>query len=215
MSDLNNAELWSIAFRDEKNNVVMIQGSVVHDLKKVGVLNIRGANNKIMVSGESNILNFLFKIHGNDNIVEIGRKTVLSGKVDIKGNSHKIKIGDFTTFQNVGLFAKEGCNITIGRDCMFSARIELRTSDSHTVFDLDSKKRVNKPASIVIGDHVWIGKEVIVNKGVTIANNTIVGAKSFVSKSLLDENCVYAGLPAKKVKSRVGWTRELLPWEED
>lgn len=98
---------------------------------------------------------------------------------------------------------------------MFSARIEIRTSDSHTIFDIDTKKRLNKPGSVLIGDHVWIGKDVIVSKGVTIAKNSIIGAKSFVSRSLLDENCVYVGAPAKKVKERVGWTRELLSWSDD
>lgn len=214
MSDLNsNMEQWNVLFRDEQNNMVVTQGTIPIDIKKN--IRFKGRNNKVFLASDCVVTNLVISMVGNKNLIEIGRHTNLVGKLDMKGSNQTIKIGDYTTFQSVSLFSKEGCDIIIGQDCMFSARIEIRTSDSHTIFDLDTKKRLNKPGSIFIGDHVWIGKDVMVSKGVTIAKNTIIGAKSFVAKSLLDEDCIYVGAPAKKVKERVGWTRELLPWCEN
>ncbi len=97
---------------------------------------------------------------------------------------------------------------------MFSARIEIRTSDGHSILDKSTNKRINRPGNVHIDDHVWLGKEVIVSKGVYIVKNCVVGAKSFVGKSLNDSNCIYAGCPARKVKDNIDWSRKLLPFDD-
>ena len=53
---------------------------------------------------------------------------------------------------------------------------------------------------IVIKDNVFIGKGTTILRGVTIGENTIVGACSLVNKSL-EPNSVYAGVPAKRICS--------------
>ena len=62
----------------------------------------------------------------------------------------------------------------------------------------DEDNHVDQP--IVIGDNVWIGSNVTVCAGVTIAPNTIIAAGAVVNKSLTEENCIYGGIPAKKIK---------------
>ncbi len=57
------------------------------------------------------------------------------------------------------------------------------------------------PKKITIEDGVWIGANVVVMPGVTIAQGTIVGAGSVVTKSTQSYSVV-AGVPAKKIKSR-------------
>ena len=47
--------------------------------------------------------------------------------------------------------------------------------------------------------NVWIGDSAIVCKGVTIGENSIIGAGSVVTKDV-PKNSVYAGNPAKLVK---------------
>ena len=59
-------------------------------------------------------------------------------------------------------------------------------------------------APIVIGDHVWIGMNVIVLKGVTIGEGSIVAAGSVVNKDV-PPHCLVAGVPAKVVKTDVTW----------
>ena len=51
-----------------------------------------------------------------------------------------------------------------------------------------------------IGDGVWLGANVTVCPGVTIAPKIIVGAGAVVSKDLDKEGWLYAGVPAKPVK---------------
>ncbi len=64
----------------------------------------------------------------------------------------------------------EGTSIEIGEDCMFSANIVFRTGDSHSIINSDGQ-RINASKSICIGNHVWIGNTVIVNKGVKVSDN--------------------------------------------
>lgn len=51
-----------------------------------------------------------------------------------------------------------------------------------------------------IGDNVDIGYGTIIIGNVKIGNNIVIGANSLVNKDLLDENFIYAGSPAKKIK---------------
>ena len=51
-----------------------------------------------------------------------------------------------------------------------------------------------------IGENAKIGANVTILPDITIGKNCLVGAGSLVTKNLLDENWVYAGNPAKKIK---------------
>ena len=50
-----------------------------------------------------------------------------------------------------------------------------------------------------LGKRVWIGSGAIVLPGVTIGDNSVIGAGSVVTKDV-PENCVYGGNPAKLIK---------------
>lgn len=97
-------------------------------------------------------------------------------------------------------------SITIGHHVVISERVVLRDSDNHAIMDADSmtagKSVVTAP--IVVGDHVWIGMNVIVLKGVTIGEGSIVAAGSVVNKDV-PPRCLVAGVPAKVVKTDVSW----------
>jgi acetyltransferase-like isoleucine patch superfamily enzyme len=59
---------------------------------------------------------------------------------------------------------------------------------------------VSKPTHI--GKYVWLGANVVVLKGVTIGDRTIVGAGSVVTKSL-PPDVIAAGVPARVIRSRL------------
>ncbi|WP_130089317.1 acyltransferase, partial [Escherichia coli] len=50
------------------------------------------------------------------------------------------------------------------------------------------------------GNNVYLGYGCLVLPGVTIGDNVVVGANSVITKDL-ESNAVYAGVPARKVKS--------------
>lgn len=90
---------------------------------------------------------------------------------------------------------------------MFSSAIELRTGDSHSIIDNETKKRINLAQNILIENHVWIGAHSIILKGVNIKSNTIIRTNSLVTKSI-PSNCIAAGIPAKIIKNNIDWIRE-------
>lgn len=85
----------------------------------------------------------------------------------------------------------------------------MRTGDSHSIVDM-SGERINHAEDVVIGDHVWIGYRVLINKGAVIPENTIIGTGAVVTKSFEEPNTVLAGVPAKVVKKDVNWRKERL-----
>jgi maltose O-acetyltransferase len=90
--------------------------------------------------------------------------------------------------------------VEIGDNVMFAPNVQIYTA-SHPV---DTKQRVEQDIEfgypIKIGDNVWLGGGVIVCPGVTIGNNTVIGAGSVVTKDI-PANVVAAGNPCRVIRS--------------
>lgn len=104
----------------------------------------------------------------------------------------------------IQLACMEGTRIVIGDGCLFSSDITFRTGDSHSIMDWKGR-RTNLSRDIIVGSHVWICHKVIVNKGVKIGNNSVIATGSVVTKSVMEENVIVAGNPAKIVKRNIRW----------
>ena len=85
---------------------------------------------------------------------------------------------------------------TIGHSVMMANGVYLTDSDWHDTYD---RTAPGQGAPIAIGDNVWLGDSVIVCKGVTIGDNSIVGAGAVVVDDV-PANVVAAGNPARVVK---------------
>jgi maltose O-acetyltransferase len=111
---------------------------------------------------------------------------------------YRIRIGA-RTFVNYGLVALDVASIAIGDDVQIGPNVQLLTP-THPI-DPDTR-RANWEAAepILIEANVWLGGGVIVLPGVTIGENTVVGAGSIVTKDLAP-NVVAAGNPARVVRS--------------
>jgi acetyltransferase-like isoleucine patch superfamily enzyme len=169
---------------------------------------VRGAGNRVEIGENCKLTAVHIDLIGENNRLIIGDGVRYRGHILINsGSNQTIRIGARSTFQNVYLLCSEGKNITIGEECMFSREIEVRTTDAHSVIDVATGQRINAPGDIAIGDHVWIGLRSIIQPGVHIANDVIVGALSFVSKSIDESSVVAAGVPAEIKKRGVTWDR--------
>ena len=62
----------------------------------------------------------------------------------------------------------------------------------------------NKTKPIFIGDHVWIGANSTILKGVSIGDGAIVAAGAVVTKDV-KPNTIVAGCPAKEIKEIKEW----------
>ena len=111
---------------------------------------------------------------------------------------YRIRVGA-RTFVNYGLVALDVASIAIGDDVQIGPSVQLLTP-THPV-DPDARRAKWEAAEpIAIESNVWLGGGVIVLPGVTIGENTVVGAGSIVTKDL-PPNVVAAGNPARVVRS--------------
>jgi acetyltransferase-like isoleucine patch superfamily enzyme len=111
----------------------------------------------------------------------------------------EIAIGSRTEINNSSFFKSEGAGIAIGDDGLFGPFVEIIDSNFH---DLDPARRhggVVKMAPVVIEPTVFLGTGVRVLKGVTIGENTVVGAGAVVASSL-PAGVIAAGNPARVVR---------------
>lgn len=87
--------------------------------------------------------------------------------------------------------------ITVGDNCMFAAGCYVTDADWHDLYDRTRMIGAAKPVRLAA--NVWLGDGVRVCKGVSIGENSVVGAGSVVAGDL-PANVVAAGNPARVVK---------------
>ena len=87
--------------------------------------------------------------------------------------------------------------ITIGDNSMIASECILSDCDWHGVYNRIRPFRCTE--AITLEKNVWLGTRVIVCKGVTIGENSVVGAGSVVASSI-PSNVVAAGNPAKIIR---------------
>ena len=61
------------------------------------------------------------------------------------------------------------------------------------------RRKYTVPAPIIVGKNVWIGSNSTILSGVTIGDNSIVGAGAVVTHDM-PANAIVAGVPARKIK---------------
>lgn len=178
--------------------------------RMIATLRIRGTGNSVSIDPSSSFTGHI-TVQGHNNRIIIGKNCELAGEIMVKGKNQTVTIGDETTFVSVYLLCMENKDISIGRHCMFSRDIEIRTSDAHALIDRKNGVRLNPAAPVMVGDHVWVGMRAILNKGTVIADDSVVGAQSFVNSAFDEGNVVIAGTPAKIIRSGVTWDRGRKP----
>lgn len=86
--------------------------------------------------------------------------------------------------------------VQIDDDCMLASETYISDCDWHGTYDRVSSLGEIRP--VHLKRNVWIGSRAIVCKGVTIGENSIVGAGAVVTSDV-PANTVAAGVPARKV----------------
>jgi acetyltransferase-like isoleucine patch superfamily enzyme len=166
-----------------------------------------GKDNQFVLDTETGFEKFAVVVKGSRNRVLIGSRCKLRGSVNISGDDQTVLIGARTSFNNATIICKGNANVHIGRDCMFSSSIEVRTCDGHAIIDLDTMTRTNTAASVFIGDHVWVGKGALLQKGSHVASDNVIGYGALVRGRFADSQTIIAGTPARVVRTRKTWAR--------
>lgn len=118
----------------------------------------------------------------------------------------KISLGDNVIIRpNTMIFADpregDGGRVVIESDVLIGSGVHIYTANHQ----FNENKNIilqghSPPKSVYLKKSCWVGANSIILPGVTIGENVVVGAGSVVTKSLSDR-AVYAGNPAKKIKS--------------
>ena len=102
------------------------------------------------------------------------------------------------TFINHNAYLMDGGGITIGHHCFIGPNCGMYTA-IHPMLAEERNQGLEKALPIVIGDNCWIGADVTILPGVTIGSNTIIGAKSVVTKDIPD-HVLALGNPCRVIR---------------
>lgn len=112
-------------------------------------------------------------------------------------NGKNLHVGDyFLANYNVTILDIEsfyaGNNVWIGPNTLI-------TTINHPLSPKGRREHLGIAKPVRVGNDVWIGGNCTILPGVTIGNNVVVAAGAVVTKDVPD-NCVVAGVPARKIK---------------
>jgi acetyltransferase-like isoleucine patch superfamily enzyme len=111
----------------------------------------------------------------------------------------QIVIGDHNGFSNnVSLIAMG--KILMGNHCLIGDQVTIFDCDAHEINPQTRTRSAGPILPVIIGNNVWLGSRVMVLKGVTIGDNSVIAAMSVVTKPI-PANCVAAGNPARIIRS--------------
>lgn len=139
-----------------------------------------------------------------ESIIRIGNHCIFNScsKLNFRGINHpcilqtgspkaKIIIGNYVEMSGVSIVSNN--SVTVGNQTIIGANCQIGDRDGH----YGRYRSLAKP--IIIKDHVWLGMNVTVLKGVTIGEHSIIGANSLVTKDI-PANCIAAGVPCKVIR---------------
>ncbi len=138
---------------------------------------------------ESISISTKIKVKGQGRII-LGKG--ISTRRNVEFNSNQggiIKIGDSSFFNNNCMIASHE-KIEIGDDCSFGLNVIIYDHDHD--FKIRGRKKLGKykTSPIKIGNNVWVGANVVILRGVTIGDNSVITAGTIVRENV-SENVIY------------------------
>lgn len=189
------------SYNHGRNNHIKNRGYILSSK-----IQIEGSGNHILIENLAGVKNALIHIKGDNNRIIIKEGTLISGaELWIEDNRCQIDIGANTFIGHKSHLActEDDSYIFIGKDCMISSNVHIRTGDSHSILD-ENGNRINYAKSVNISNHCWVGEGAKILKGVTLGENSVVTTGSIVTKSF-NSNSLIGGSPAKEIKQNISW----------
>ena len=125
---------------------------------------------------------------------EVGEGCYIEPPLHANFGGHHVHFGK-NVYANFNLTMVDDTHIYVGDNTMFGPNVVL-CSASHPVLPGLRQKGYQYNAPIRIGKNCWLGAGAMVMPGITIGDNTVVGAGSVVTKDL-PANVVAVGNPCR------------------
>ncbi len=101
-------------------------------------------------------------------------------------------------YANFNLTCVDDAAIIVGDDTMFAPNVVITTTN-HTINPELRKDRMQYVKPVHIGKNVWVGSGAMIMPGVTIGDNTVIGAGSVVTRDI-PANVVAVGNPCRVLR---------------
>lgn len=101
-------------------------------------------------------------------------------------------------YANFNLTIIDDIDVVIGDNVMIGPNVTL-TVTGHPLSSEYRNQGTHFSLPITIGNNVWIGANVVILPGVTIGDNSVIGAGSVVTKDIASETLAY-GVPCSAIR---------------
>ena len=128
---------------------------------------------------------------------EVGEGTYVESPYFGNWGGHHVHLGK-NVYINAGLKLVDDTHIYIGDCTMLGPNVVLATA-GHPIDPQLREKALQYNLPVRIGRNCWLGAGVIVMPGVTIGDNSVIGAGSVVTKDI-PENVVAVGNPCRVLR---------------
>ena len=110
---------------------------------------------------------------------------------------YNIEIGE-NFFSNMNLVILDGAKVRIGDNAFIAPNVGIYTA-GHPLDVEQRNEGLEYAFPVTIGNNVWIGAQVAILPGVTIGDNSVIGAGSVVSKDI-PSNVLAVGNPCRVIR---------------
>ncbi|QYM80344.1 acyltransferase [Horticoccus luteus] len=170
-------------------------------------ITVSGRHNRVEIAPGARLWDARIRLTGENLVCRIGAHCRIRGvNLVVEDQGTALTIGDGTTMTQPVLVANEGRALHIGSDCMIAYGTDVRNSDGHSLLSTIDGERLNPAADVVIGDHVWLGINSQILKGVHIGDGAVVAARSLVLRDVAAHTLV-GGTPARLLREHITWDR--------
>ncbi len=183
------------------NYIAIKRGSVIYNgfPKIYGRIIVK--NNGYLQMGK----NLIFRCSSTSNFIGLTKTCSL---FIVKGG--RLVMGNYVGMSGTTIYCANA--ITIGNYVNFGGNVSIWDTDFHPIDFEDRRLHIKskiKTVPVVIGNDVFIGANVLILKGVTIGDRSIVGAGSVVTRCIPEDE-IWAGNPACFIKKIVANTNKLI-----
>ena len=189
--------LWLKLFLSKSHGIVFVgRNAVIKHRRHIAI-------GKSVTIGSNVSINALCRkgIHIGNNVT-IKDGTIIEGYGVMRNLGEGLSIGNNVGISQDCFIALRGY-ITIGNDSIIGPNVSI-FSENHISDDINTPIvfQGEKRNNVIIGNGVWIGTRATILCGVTVGDNSIIGAGAVVIKDV-PKNAIAVGVPARVIKHRV------------